>query len=46
MSDAGVEMHWCRKCGDEIVYHPEYGPKEGPDGRNRLMCIGCIGMLL
>ena len=36
----------CRKCGDDLTYYPEMEPITDSNGRNRVMCVPCIGMLL
>ncbi len=36
----------CRKCGDDMTYDPRMEPITDSNGRNRIMCRPCIGMLL
>lgn len=41
-----VPLVSCRKCGDDLTYHPSMEPIKTESGRNRVMCMPCIGMLL
>jgi|ETNmetMinimDraft_9_1059917.scaffolds.fasta_scaffold02347_6 hypothetical protein len=36
----------CRKCGDDLTYHPSMEPIKTESGRNRVMCVPCIYHML